>query len=276
MRDQVESPVIVSVTPQTDFGKRARGKERIRRKGSGKRKRENDFMEGQIASEDESQFGGAVVEVHQILRRADGEADHLQLSHAVGGSDDAHLGLADAIDKVDDTEFCDAANEVDESQLYATEVNGSHLCDATYEAHDSQLSHVAAVSDLRSVKDSAELVTQASQLHDATNEVNDSKVCNATDEVKDSKMSDTADEVKDVQIPDSTDAVNDTQTCDQPAHVNDVELYDTTIEVSFPQPEHVAGENDAHTAKGEEEVIPQSSLETVEDIAKQGDNGIVA
>lgn len=276
LRDQVESPVMVSVTPQTELGKRARGKERIRRKGSGKRKRDNDFVEGPVASEDESQFGGAVVEVHQMLRRADGEAEHLQLIHAVGGSDDARLGLADAIDKVDDTEFCDAANEVDESQLYTSEVNGSHLCDATYEAHDAQLSHVAAKSDLQSVKGSVEVVTQASQLHDATNEANASKVCNATDEIKVSQMSDAADEVKYTQIPDATDVVNDTQTCDQPAHVNDTEMYDTTVEVSYPQPEHVAGENDALTAKEEEEVIPQSSLETVEDIGKQGGNSIVA
>lgn len=279
LRDQVESPIVVSMTPQTELGKRTRGKERVRRKSSGKRKRDNDLMEGHVVSEDESQYCGAVVEVDQIhLREADGEVEHLQLSHAVGDSDDMHMCLDDATDKVDDAEFCDAAHEVDESQLYGAinEVNGSQLCGAVYEVNDSQLSHIATQGHSQSVKVSEEVVTQASQLCDATNAINDSKICNPTEEVKDSQISDATVGVKDPQIPEESATVNDTKTCDPTVGLNNSQIYDTTVEVNDSQLAHVGGEDEIHTAQGGEEVIPQSSLETVEDAARHADNSIVA
>ncbi|KAL5794267.1 hypothetical protein ACOSP7_002861 [Xanthoceras sorbifolium] len=290
LRDQVGSPVVVAVTPQTELGKRTRGKERVRRKGSGKRKRENDPMEGHAVSEDESQFCGALVEVDQMhLRQADSEVDHLQLSHAVGESDDAELCLYDADTKVDDTQLCDAANAVDESQLYDTvdEVNDSQLHGAAYDVNGSQLTHVASEVAFQGAKVSENHVTQSSEPCDATNEVNDSQICDATNEVQDSHMSDAADEVKNTQISDanaevkntqicySTAEVNDSQTCDTTAEVNDSQICDPPAEVNDSQCPHGAGENDTHTTKVAEEVVPQSSLGTVEDVAKQGGNSVV-
>ncbi|XP_028778500.1 protein MAIN-LIKE 2 [Neltuma alba] len=56
LRDQFGSPAIVPATPQVELGKRVRGKERVRRKGSGKRLRrdeDDDAVQYNAASEDE-------------------------------------------------------------------------------------------------------------------------------------------------------------------------------------------------------------------------------
>ncbi|KAJ0054709.1 hypothetical protein Pint_01880 [Pistacia integerrima] len=274
LRDQVGSQVVVSVTPDTELGKRSRGKERVRRKNSGKKKRDNDPMEGLAASEDESQFCGGIVEVDQLhLPQAGVDVHHLQLTHAVRGSE-AQMCFDDAVEKVDDTELCDAANEVDDSQLYdaANVVNGSQLYDATAEVIDSQFTHHVSVADPQTAKVSEEVVMHSSELYDASNDVNDSKNCDATDEVKDSQISNATGEIGGTQIPDGTGEVNGLQTCDKTAEVNDSQICDTTVELSDPQ---LAGETDTCTAKMVEEVVPQSSLGTVEDVAKQGDNSIM-
>ncbi|XP_044492827.1 protein MAIN-LIKE 2-like [Mangifera indica] len=279
LRDQVESQAVVTATPVTELGKRSRGKERVRRKNSGKRKRDNYPMEGPAASEDESQLCGAIVEVDQIhLPHASVDVHHLQLTHAVRGSD-PQMCFDDAVEKVDDSELCDAANEVDDCQLYdaANVVNGSQFYDATAEVIDSQFTHVVSVDDPQTVKVSEEVVMQSSQLYDTSNDVNDSKIYEATDEeVKDSQMSqisNATDEVGGTQIPDSTADANNLQTYDKNAEVDDSQICDTTVKLRGTQ---VSGEPDTYTAKMVEEVVSQSSLGTVEDVAKQGDDNIIA
>ncbi|XP_044502968.1 protein MAIN-LIKE 2 [Mangifera indica] len=272
LRDEVGSQVVLSVAPDTELGKRSRGKERVRRKNSGKRKRDNDPMEGLAASEDESQFCGAIVEVDQInLPQTGVDVHHLQLTHAVHGSD-AQMCFNGAVEKVDDTELHHAANEVVDSQLYDANnvVSGSQLYDATSQVIDSHFTHVVGMADPQAAKLSEEVVMQSSQLYDASNDVNDSKICDAMDDVKDLQISHVTDEVGGTQIPDSTAEVNGLRTCHKTAKVNDSEICDTTVGLSDQQ---LAGETDTYTAKMVEEV-PQSS--SLEDVAKQGDHSIMA
>lgn len=279
LRDEVGSQVVLSVAPDTELGKRSRGKERVRRKNSGKRKRDNDPMEGLAASEDESQFCGAIVEVDQInLPQTGVDVHHLQLTHAVHGSD-AQMCFNGAVEKVDDTELHHAANEVVDSQLYDANnvVSGSQLYDATSQVIDSHFTHVVGMADPQTAKLSEEVVMQSSQLYDTSNDVNDSKIYEATDEeVKDSQMSqisNATDEVGGTQIPDSTADANNLQTYDKNAEVDDSQICDTTVKLRGTQ---VSGEPDTYTAKMVEEVVSQSSLGTVEDVAKQGDDNIIA
>lgn len=104
LRDQV------GVTPtesqqQIELGKRMRGKERVRRKGMGKRRKGIDPMEDYGGSEDESQFG-PVLEVDQL---------HLPLTHH-GNSVYDGTHMYDPVTKVDDMELCDEIPQLPESQ----------------------------------------------------------------------------------------------------------------------------------------------------------------
>ncbi|KAH0934675.1 LOW QUALITY PROTEIN: hypothetical protein HID58_011792 [Brassica napus] len=105
LRDQV------GVTPtesqqQIELGKRMRGKERVRRKGMGKRRKGIDPMEDYGGSEDESQFGGPVLEVDQL---------HLPLTHH-GNSVYDGTHMYDPVTKVDDMELCDEIPQLPEAQ----------------------------------------------------------------------------------------------------------------------------------------------------------------
>lgn len=127
LRDQVGVTVVPSESQQQiELGKRIRGKERVRRKGMGKRRKGIDPMEDYGGSEDESQFG-PVVEVDQL---------HLPLSHANSVYDGTHL--YDAVTKVDDMELCDNIPQLPESQDI-NKIEGSLLDDTNKSAEDSKL-----------------------------------------------------------------------------------------------------------------------------------------
>ncbi|XWS75856.1 hypothetical protein CRYUN_Cryun01aG0127800 [Craigia yunnanensis] len=175
LRDQVGGPIVVSPIVGTELGKRTRGKERVRRKDSGKRKRSNDPMEGHGASEDESQYCGVVVEVDQLhLHHADDEVDHQPLSTVV---EVETLRLCEAPSKVDDMQLHDATDGIDASQF----------CDASNEVDDSKTPHAISGSDLQTAK-TEEVIPQSSELPDATNDTNDSEIHNATNKLNDSQV----------------------------------------------------------------------------------------
>lgn len=193
LRDQVGSPVVASPPEAIELGKRSRGKERVRRKGSSKRKRSNDPVEGNAVSEDESQFCGALVEADE-LHQKDDEVDHLPLCLTAGDDDPGQL--YDEHDKVNDTEIYDAINEV----------------------HGSRMSQVAGDNDAQIVDQVAmKIAPSPSQLCDPTNEsqVNDaanhSSVCYETNGVKDKLVSLETDVDNTSQIHEMTDAVKNSR-----------------------------------------------------------------
>ncbi|GKV18384.1 hypothetical protein SLEP1_g28778 [Rubroshorea leprosula] len=240
LKDQVGSPVVASSPPAaSELGKRTRGKERVRRKGSGKRRRSNDTMEGNAASEDESQFCGAFVEVDQLhLRQAEGEVDHLPLCITAGDGDPAQL--YDEPDKVENMQLRDSITN---------EVDGSHI------------SHVAGENDQQMVEVEMEIVPQSSQFCDATN---DSEVNNAANELNHSAISDATNGVNDKQVPLETDNINESQIHDIADKVNDPQLPAVTIV------------NDQQAKIEEEDIIQPPCLENTEDLGDQGDNSVAA
>ncbi|XVF31875.1 hypothetical protein REPUB_Repub17cG0032100 [Reevesia pubescens] len=251
LRDQVGGPIVVSPIVGTDL-KRARGKERVRRKGTGKRKRSNDPMEGHGASEDESQYCGVVVEVDQLhLHHADDEVDHLPLCTTVDEGENTLL--SEAPNKVDDMQLDDATDGI-----YA-----SQFCDANNGVDNSIISNAISESDLETAKTAEEVIPQSSDLPDATNDTNDSEIHNTTNKANDTQVCNATKEVNDPQTLVATD-------------VNESQTHEATDKVSESQPSDVAVHSDQQTIKEEAEVVPQLPHENTEDLAQQGDTSVVA
>ncbi|XVF71774.1 hypothetical protein PTKIN_Ptkin12aG0066200 [Pterospermum kingtungense] len=249
LRDQVGGPIVVSSTVEVELGKRTRGKERVRRKGTGKRKRGNDPMEGHGASEDESQYCGAVLEVDQLHpHQADDEVDHLPLCTVVEGETPL---LCETPSKVDDMQLHDETDGIDASQF----------CDASNEVDDSNIPHAIRETDLQTAR-TAEDIPQSSELPDVTADANDSEIHNAT---KNSNES---------QICNATNGINDPQNL-VATDVNESQTDDVTDNVSESKPSEVAFHTDQQTVK-ETETVPQLSCENTEDLPQQGDTSVVA
>ncbi|XP_054817322.1 protein MAIN-LIKE 2-like isoform X2 [Prosopis cineraria] len=117
LRDQIGGPVIMSDIPQEELGKRVRGKERVRRRGSGKRLRKDDAVQYNAVSEDEQpQFFSATIEVEQLhISHLDGEVDHTQFNQV--DSEVGHVQLIHANADGENLRLCDANIEVDQSEL---------------------------------------------------------------------------------------------------------------------------------------------------------------
>ncbi|VVA98341.1 unnamed protein product [Arabis nemorensis] len=127
LRDQVGVTVIATESQQQiELGKRMRGKERVRRKGMGKRRKGIDPMEDYGGSDDESQFG-PVVEVDQL---------HLPLSHANSVYDGTHM--YDAVTKVDDMELCENIPQLPDAQDM-NKIEQALLDDTNKSVEDSKL-----------------------------------------------------------------------------------------------------------------------------------------
>ncbi|KAH8517939.1 hypothetical protein H0E87_005742 [Populus deltoides] len=346
LRDQIECPATPSVPPQIELGKRSRGKERIRRKGIGKRRRKGDLMEYQEASEDDQpQFYGTIIEADQLhLHQADGEVGQLllcqatdnfdpqQLSHAAGEADSEELpnvvnkedgaklsnATKDIIDSqscrdsdiVNDSQPCHATIEVDR-KIYgeATKVfddsqsceptnkmNDSQTCQATISDHDSQLPDASdKVNDsglfdatINEVQPNG-AIDEINDLHisDATNAVNDLQLPDTNERLKASQLPYTTQEENDLLPPDATAEINDLQLPDAIKEANDLLLPDTIEEakdLQLPDTKDEASEStlldaadkiDQPKAKATIEDVP-TSLDTIEDAAKQGDNSVGA
>lgn len=236
LRDQVGSPVVASPPGAVELGKRSRGKERVRRKGSSKRKCSNDPVEGNAVSEDESQFCGALVEADQLQHQEDSEVDHLPLCATAGDDDPGQL--YDGHDKVNDTEVYDAINEV----------HGSH-----------HISQVAGDNDAQIVDEIVmKSVSSPSQLCDATNEsqVNDAAANHST-------ICYISNGVNDKQVPLETDNGDD-----------ESQIHEMTN--NSPLPPSVAIEDDQQTKVEAEDILQPPCLENTQDLGDQGDNSVAA
>lgn len=150
LRDQVGSSIIVEVaSSQNEVGKRTkRGKERVRRKGTGKRRRKNDLEQQQEAAED------VHVQVQPLLCGVPiMEVDHSSLcrviTHNPQPCDD---GDGDGDDDGDDVQLCYVTtNRADDSQFFnsTNEVDGSSFSQADEEVGESPLSHAVSESALQ-------------------------------------------------------------------------------------------------------------------------------
>ncbi|XP_048434401.1 protein MAIN-LIKE 2 isoform X2 [Pyrus x bretschneideri] len=236
LRDQICGPDIPSPTQQNEFGKRIRGKERVRRKGMGKRLRKDDPAQYITASEDDqSQFCGTNVRVEQIRFQDVHSEDHSQLYPV-----DSEVTALHMINGDDEDE-------------------NMHLCSADMGFDHSELSHAATVEG------NSELIRAVVKFDDA-------QLFEATEKI-DSQLRDTINEVKDSQLSDSTKVV-DTQMCNA-TKVIDSQLRGAYNEVDDSELPHVTSESDPQASKVEAEVVPEPSLETPQDIAQQSKCSVV-
>ncbi|CAI9765633.1 unnamed protein product [Fraxinus pennsylvanica] len=114
LRDHARSSTVVIADPQNDVGKRIRGKERVRRREMGKRKRKDD----------PEQYYAVNMNVHSQLY----DDDHAQLYH-VDGDIDNNQELSIPANAGDDGELSPMAREVDGGQL--CDVTDNVDCDIT-------------------------------------------------------------------------------------------------------------------------------------------------
>ncbi|CAN1347929.1 Protein MAIN-LIKE 2 [Linum perenne] len=251
LRDQSGSPATTAVsidTPTVELGKRIRGKERVRRKGSGKRRRKDELVEYQDGSDDEtSQFyaGVEVDPLHVIptdvevapLQASEMDVDAQLLSRFSG--EGGYTELPDVVDKVIDgnnyysaddykvSQACEVNNGAHSSSPDATfEVKDSLVCDGTTdskpddaskELNESKLfdDRVDKVSDpqlFNGANGTVNYVTNEEvgnpQFHDAVGEVTVAKLFDATGMAGESKSPDAA---GDVELADAGTVIPDTQ-----------------------------------------------------------------
>lgn len=263
LRDQIGGPATVSPTPQNELGKRIRGKERVRRKGAGKRLRKDHPVQYNTASEDDqSQFSGATIAVDRLQSyHAHREEDHLPLYpvenevtalHMIDGDDDIGFDQSELIQvtgEESNTELSHAVVKVDESQLFeATEkINDSQLCNARNEVKDFQISDSTKVVDSQ-ICNATNVIDP--QLREAPEEVINSQLCHVDEEVDGSHVCDATQEANDSCLPTASEKVDDSK---------------------LPE---ITSDSDRQTAKLEAEV-PESSLEIPQDIANQSNYSVV-
>lgn len=114
LRDQIASTVVVATNSQSEVGKRVRGKERVRRKGMGKRKRKEEI----------EQYYAAGIPVQSRLPATTFDADDSHLYHmgsddlCITVSEDDHGRISHVAHSVDDLELCEDANGLDESHFH--------------------------------------------------------------------------------------------------------------------------------------------------------------
>lgn len=263
LRDQIGGPATVSPTLQNELGKRIRGKERVRRKGAGKRLRKDHPVQYNTASEDDqSQFSGATIAVDRLQSyHAHREEDHLPLYpgenevtalHMIDGDDDIGFDQSELIQvtgEESNTELSHAVVKVDESQLFeATEkINDSQLCNARNEVKDFQISDSTKVVDSQ-ICNATNVIDP--QLREAPEEVINSQLCHVDEEVHGSHVCDSTQEANDSRLPTASEKVDDSK---------------------LPE---LTCESDRQTAKLEAEV-PESSLEIPQDIGNQSNYSVV-
>lgn len=273
LRDQIGGPVILSASPQVELGKRMRGKERVRRKGAGKRLRKDGaHVQYNAVSEDEQpQFYGTAIEVDQLhLTRIDREMDHAQLCTVDSAVSAVQLIHADG--DGENLQLCDAQIAVDQSELgyaagadnhegpddVAAEVNHQELKHGVGEEIKEELNHMT--------EENIEELNAANTVHDvqASNPmvIDSSQLCDAIPihEINNTKLSDAAADVSHAQLDDSSE-VNPQQSNANDDFVNS-------------QLSHINNESEQQSAKAAIEVSQHSSIETHEDISQKGDCGV--
>lgn len=133
LRDQGGSSLVVSATPETEVGKRGRGKERVRRRGTVSKRKRKDDPEIYLAPREDD---------HSQLYDAD--ADVSQLYHVHEVEPLCHV----ANHAIDDPQLC-TVSMVDVSPLchMDTEIDHSLPCHLDYEVHNSLPPHVGNAVD---------------------------------------------------------------------------------------------------------------------------------
>ncbi|KAE8668718.1 thymidine kinase-like [Hibiscus syriacus] len=251
LREQVGGQIVVSPIGETELGKRSRGKERVRRKATGKRKRSNDPMEGHGVSEDESQYCGMVVEVgHFHLQHEDNEVHLLPLCTTVVEVENGLL--LEEHNKVDDMQLRDAADGIDASQF----------CDESNDVDNSNIPHAISEIDLKNNETAENVIPQSSDLPNVTNDTNGSEIHN-TNEIPD-----------DTQLCNASDDVNDPQT-QVATDVNESETHHATENIGELQPLYVSIHSDQQTVKAEAGTVPQLPHENTEDLPQPGETSVV-
>ncbi|GMP51849.1 hypothetical protein CsSME_00017918 [Camellia sinensis var. sinensis] len=102
LRDEIENSIVVAANPQNELGKRVRGKERVRRKCTEKRKQRDDSEECVVASVELIAIGVD----NSRLCHVDCEFDHSQIYRPFS--------------IIDDSQFRHTGDEVDHNQLSHT------------------------------------------------------------------------------------------------------------------------------------------------------------
>lgn len=227
LRDQFGGgPVLVPATPQVEVGKRVRGKERVRRKGTGKRLRrnDNDAVQFDAAGKDElPQLYGNAMKIEELqLSHADQEAiqdqmyaldnevNSMLLTHADGDSGAENLHLCDANFELDQSALDSAVGEEnnEEPNHIASEVNGEEPKHAANEVN-KETNYVA-------IDDSGE---EASRL---TTEVNNEEPKHGADAVIKEEVRQNGEEM------DATNMVHDAQPSDMSKEFDDSQLCDAS------------------------------------------------
>ncbi|KAI8005783.1 Protein MAIN-LIKE 2 [Camellia lanceoleosa] len=170
LRDQVGTSTIAVANSENEIGKRVRGKERVRRKGMGKRKRRDDSEQCNVAVEDaQSQLCLTAVEIiavdvdHSQLCHVDSAVEHSKLCHPATDGDDAQL--CHTANVVDDSQFCHVTSEVDDSQFcqVANEVDHNQLSHAARECDSQPPSHATVEVVLQSSLETSKEVAQQNE-----------------------------------------------------------------------------------------------------------------
>ncbi|XP_012571200.1 protein MAIN-LIKE 2 isoform X3 [Cicer arietinum] len=266
LRDQISgSTTIVTATPETE--KRVRGKERIRRKGAGKRLRKDGAMQYSVVSEDEQpQFYGTAIEVGQLhLSHMNRELDHAQLCTVETAVSSVHMIHADA----ENMHLCDAHLGVDQSELgYEDDENDddvaaefNHHGDLKQEADEEikeELNHITGEENI-------------DELHAATDIHQDLQPCDHM-VIDESQFCDVShDDIDNAALSDDAADVNHT-------HFGDID--DINSQEINPTEDFVNSQL-SHVVNNEIEPTPsatiaaievsQHSIETHGDISQKGD-----
>ncbi|KAK4353582.1 hypothetical protein RND71_025776 [Anisodus tanguticus] len=128
LRDQIASTVVVATNSHSEVGKRVRGKERVRRKGmGGKRKRKEEVEQYYAAGIPmQSRIPAPTFDVDPShLYHVGSEVDNPHLCITV--SEDVHGRISHVGQSVDDIDFCEDAKEIDESHFHHVTGEQDHL-----------------------------------------------------------------------------------------------------------------------------------------------------
>ncbi|CAI0383834.1 unnamed protein product [Linum tenue] len=241
LRDQSGNPastaVAVDITP-VELGKRIRGKERVRRKGSGKRRRKDELVEEyQEGSEDEpSQFYGGVVEVdplHGIPTVSAMDVDAHILSHFSGDGENAEI--------LYDGQLFDGTSDFKEPRN--TDGLTNHVINHKLDIPTEKLND--EVSDSQLFDGATESDNLNNEIHDAVDEVGVPKLINACIVSSDEQLPHATAGMTSVSKP--LDVSNEMELADTITAVNDGEKLaaeETSLdtESQLPNAAEVAGE----------------------------------
>ncbi|XP_022947749.1 protein MAIN-LIKE 2-like isoform X1 [Cucurbita moschata] len=250
LRDQVGGPIILSSTPQIELGKRVRGKERVRRRGIGKRVRKEEQLQYNAVSEDDqSHFCESAIEVDQLqLHHMNREMEHPELCSVDVEVD--HLPLIHEVDEDENMQLCRANIGVDHPGMIHNAAGGNM----------AELSHAGIKLDEAELCDAPKDVDDL-HLSDTINEVTDTQICSAMDSV-DRQHFPTSEEAKDPQLYHLTEEVNMPKFPDTANKVDNSELCHGSFK-SSPQ----TGELPA-------DIVSETSFVPHEAMVQKGNNSV--